>query len=165
MRNFNVSYVPKTNKKNLSKKNTKLKFFLPIIGLSHRRNFNYKNNFNFVFGLIKEHYLIICDHTFINSCSSLAFSNILIFFEVKISVSLILFPFKTFLFLYILFLVLYLAYFTVMGRGLAFLNFFAFPRQCDLSASSGLIFSFVCSSITFIDNSLCLYLLLYQPHE
>ena len=68
-------------------------------------------------------------------------------------VTLISFPFKTFLFLYILFLVLYLTYFAVMGQGLAFLDFFGFPSQCDLSMPSGLIFLFVCSSITFIDNS------------
>ena len=37
-------------------KNKNNKFFLPITGLSHHRNFNYKN---VIYGLIKEHYLTI----------------------------------------------------------------------------------------------------------
>ena len=64
-----------------------------------------------------------CDHTFTNPCSSLAFCNILILLAVKLSVTLVPFRFKTFLFLYIIFLVLYLKYFTIMGRGLVFLDF------------------------------------------
>ena len=95
------------------------------------------------------------DHTFVNQCSSLAFSNILILFAVKLSiVTPIPFSFKTFLFFYIIFLVLYLTYFTIISRGLAFLDFFGIPSLCDLSISSGLIFWFISSSVTFIDNSL-----------
>ena len=81
-----------------------------------------------------------CDHTFTNPCSSLAFSNILNLFAVKVSVTLIPFPFKRFLFLYIEFLVLYLANFTIIGRGLALIDFFGFPSLCELSMSSGLFF-------------------------
>ena len=50
------------------------------------------------------------DHTLIN-LSYLAFSNILILFAVKLSVTLFHFPLKTFLFLLIIILVLYLTYF------------------------------------------------------
>ena len=44
----------------------------------------------------------------------------LILFAIKLSVTLIPFPFKTVLLLYIIFLALYLTYFTIMGLGLAF---------------------------------------------
>ena len=43
-------------------------------------------------------------------------------------------------------------YITIMDRGLAFIDFFVF--LCDLSMSSGLIFLFICSSITFKNNSM-----------
>ena len=77
----------------------------------------------------------------------------MILYAVKISITCIPFSFKTFLFLYIIFLKLSLMYYiTIMDRGLAFIDFFVF--LCDLSMSSGLIFLFICSSITFKNNSM-----------
>ena len=103
--------------------------------------------------LLKNILLSSCDDTFTNPCSSPVSSNILILFAVKLSITLISFPFKTLLFLYIIFLVLYLTYFTRMGWGLASIDFFGFPSLYDLSISSGLIFLIHMLFFYFRDNS------------
>ena len=107
------------------------------------------------------------DYTFTNACISLAFSNILIPFAVKLFVTFIPFLFKTFLFLYIVFVV-YETNFTIMGCGLAFIYFFGFPSICDLSMSSFSIFWFICSSTLLLLLWIIhryLHLLLHQLHE
>ena len=71
------------------------------------------------------------------------------------------FSLQLYFYFYVIFLVSCLTSFTIMGRGLAFLDLFLafldlfrFASLCDLSMFSGLIFWFICYSITFTDNSL-----------
>ena len=91
--------------------------------------------------------LSLCDHACVNPYSSLVFSNILILFADKHSVTLIHFPFKAFLFLCIIFLVLCLTYFTIIGRRSSFLDFLGFTSLCHVSLSSCLIFWLMYTSV------------------
>ena len=99
--------------------------------------------------LSKKIILLSCDHTFTYTCSFLVFSNILIPFEVKFSVTVIPFSFKTLLLLYIIFLVLYLTYFTIMGCGFAFLDYYDFQVSVI----------YQCFQVKFFDSYVLLLLL------
>ena len=111
-------------------------------------------SFNFVCIFIENIILTSCDYTLLKVYSSLAFSNILILFAVKLSVTLIPVPFNFFLVLYILLGVLYLTNFTIIGRGLAFFEDLDLPNLCDLSIFSGLIVSsLLCCGVLMIFSS------------
>ena len=80
------------------------------------------------------------DQTFRKPCSSLAFCNFYILVFVKLSITLVRFPFNFLLFLKILAVTLDLENSIMMGRGLL-LSSFQFPKWCNLSISRCVISS------------------------
>ena len=105
-----------------------------------------------MFGFLSKNIIVpSCDHTLLRVYPSLAFSNNLILFTVKLSVTLSPVPFNFFLFLYILLRVLYLTNFTINGRGLAFFKDLGLASLWDQSISSGLsVSSILCCSVLMI---------------